>query len=67
MPLIPDHPIIRAMERDGCPPEAPGFRFRCSCCEAPIYPGERFYRIDDDTAFCEEHFREALQEVTEYA
>lgn len=67
MPMIPDHPIIRAMERDGYPPEAPGFRFRCYACDCPIYPGERYYRISDEKTFCEEHGREALWEVADRA
>lgn len=63
---FPDHPVIAAMERDGCLPDRPGYVRRCHACAGAIYPGEKYYLLGDK-AFCTDHGDEALSEVTEYA
>lgn len=50
MRSIPDHPVIRHMERDGQLPRR-GALYSCQGCGCDICHGERFYRIDDDV-FC---------------
>lgn len=66
MPDFPDHPVIAAIEANGCLPDRPGWVCRCRACDGPIYPGEKYY-IVNDKAFCEDHGEQALEEVTEYA
>jgi len=50
---IPDHPVIRNMERTGYP-DGRGPRACCVCdeCGEDIYEGETYYRIDG-RVFCE--------------
>ena len=66
MSAIPDHPVIRAMERDGQLPDTPGWVCRCSACQGAIYPGEKIYRVNDKV-FCDDHGEQALEEVSDRA
>lgn len=44
MDRIPDHPVIRSMERDGYV-KAPRVIAQCSECGEPIYEGESAYNF----------------------
>lgn len=44
MEMIPDHPVIRAIERFGYP-ENPKVAHQCSECDEPIYEGESAYEF----------------------
>jgi hypothetical protein len=63
---VPEHPAVLAMERDGCLPERRGAEHHCQACGGGIFPGEKFYLVND-RAFCEDHWEEALEEAKEYA
>ena len=52
MERIPDHPVIRAMERTGYP-KPPRVAHTCSWCDDPIMEGEVCYDLDPYGWCCE--------------
>lgn len=52
MENVPDHPIIRAIEKNG-EPKPPKVAHQCSVCDGPIYEGESAFFIRDYGWMCE--------------
>lgn len=53
-PYLPDHPVIRNMERTGYPDgKPPKVICICSECGAEIFEGEKYYNINGEP-WCEE-------------
>ena len=48
IPYLPDHPVIRNMERTGYPDGKPP-KVVCICneCGAEIFEGEKYYKFSD--------------------
>ena len=44
MEIVPDHPIIRAIEKNG-EQKPPKVAYTCSVCDEPIYVGEWCYFV----------------------
>lgn len=59
IPQIPDHPVIRNMERTGHPDgKGPKVLFKCIHCRCEICDGETYYDIDGEP-WCEECIEDA--------
>lgn len=61
IPYLPDHPVIRNMERTGYPDgRAPKVVHICSQCGLEIYEGEKHRNINGER-WCEECIESAIE------
>lgn len=64
-PQIPDHPVIRNMERTGYPDgKGPKVIHTCIHCHVDICHGETYYDIDGEP-WCEECINDAKKTADE--